>query len=183
MKDTEVYTSLFQGYRKWMEWATDGLKQTAVEWRPDPQANNIGLTIWHMARALDGLIQRIFSNQSPETELWISLGWAEKYDYDPTGKGWGELGNLAGYDAEEIAEMPSFALDDLLEYFDQCLASLYQYLESSSPEALDNAVPYWPDSERTFRQILEMFLMDGLAHMGEIRAIRAMWERKQTKTD
>jgi hypothetical protein len=178
MKDTQVYRDLFEGYRTWIGWATDGLEQAAADWRPDPQANNIVLTLWHMARSLDVLIHRIFANNTAEKELWTLRGWAEKYDYNPAGKGWGELGNLAGYGMDEIAEMPQFNFEALLEYFDQCLESLYQYLQSATADALDQPVPSWPDADRTRRNVLEMFLMDGLAHMGEIRAIRAMWERK-----
>jgi hypothetical protein len=178
VNDTQIYASLFRGYRTWVGWATHEMEQAAVDWRPDPQANNIALTIWHMARALDVLIHRIFSDGGPRQELWSTRGWEEKYEYNPAGKGWSELGNLAGYGPEEIAEMPGFALSDLLQYFDQCLDSVYQFLESVSTDELDDPAPFWPDGERTFRQVMEMFLMDGLAHMGEIRAIRAMWERK-----
>ena len=66
----------------------------------------------------------------------------------------------------------------LLAYFDQAYEALYACLERMPSTALYKPAPGWPGQSQTSYACIRNFLMDSLGHMGEIRAIKAMWERQ-----
>src|SRR5687767_10012777 len=81
------------------EWIDDIARDTRSEievlapevlnWQPDPDANSIGLTVWHYTRWLDLLSVRVFDNRAQHEEQWFMQGWAHRTGYDPTGHGLG----------------------------------------------------------------------------------------------
>lgn len=72
-------------------------------WKPGPEANNIAVTAWHMARILDVYFIQYVRGRTSEEEDWIRQGWADQTHYDPHGIGQNGLGMLTGYTQEEVA--------------------------------------------------------------------------------
>jgi hypothetical protein len=98
--------------------------------------------------------------------------------YDPRGLGWGGFGFLAGYTREEVEGVPKLSADELVKYFDQTVEALCDYILKLPSEDLYRPAAGWPDSSDTAYEWIRHFLMDSLGHLGEIRAIHAMWERR-----
>jgi hypothetical protein len=55
---------------------------------------------------------------------------------------------------------------------------MYSYLSHVSPEALYQPAAGWPNGSQTVYGWLKNLLVDGQEHVGEIKAIIAMWERR-----
>lgn len=175
----DMLLDLFETYAALLRRALQDLPAAALVWRPDPQANNIAVTVWHMARALDLLTARLLDGRPSETELWFSAGWAARTGYDPRGLGWGGFGNLAGYTPEQVAAVPLLSAAELLEYFEQARAAFDAYLPTMAEQRLYGPVQGLALTPApTAYAVIRNFLADGLGHVGEIRAIRAMWERR-----
>ena len=102
----------------------EGMGPDALNWQPDTEANNIAVTVWHIARALDWLGVTVLGGQPPEDQIWHDMGWAERTGYDPRGHGSHGLGTLGGYTQAEVKEVPLLSADQLLTYLDQARDSL-----------------------------------------------------------
>lgn len=178
MDDKEILLDLLQNYAAGLHRTIADLSLDALTWQPDPQANNIAVTVWHVSRALDLLKVLILQDQPPENELWFTNGWAEKTGYNPIGLGHGGLGNLAGYTQAEVAAVPILPVEELLAYFDQASDALSIYLGISPNEAIYKPIELDNGTNIPAYIFIRNFLMDAREHLGEIKAIKAMWERK-----
>ena len=87
-----------------------------LSWQPDPEANSIGVTVWHISRWLDLLKVRVLDSLPPEDELWHTRGWAARTGYDPRGLGYKGYGTVTGYTQEEVAAIPILTADEQLTY-------------------------------------------------------------------
>jgi len=181
MTDQEILLDLLLRLKKDIQGILTGLPVELLRWQPDEEANNIALTIWHVSRAHDVFKTRLFENRPPEDELWYTQGWALKTGYDPRGLGAAGFGNLAGYTRAEVAAVPILSVDELLAYFDQVYEAMHGYLSHSSSEALYQPAAGGPHASQTVYQWLKNLLVDGQEHVGEIKAIGAMWERKRRR--
>lgn len=179
MNGKEILLDLLQDYADRIHRAIGELSPEALKWQPDPQANNIAVTVWHVSRAFDLLKVLILQAQPPENELWFTNGWAESTGYNPIGLGFDGFGNLAGYTLEEVAEVPILPVEDQLAYFDQACSALSAYLAGLPDEAILRPIELFSD-DTPFPAyfFIRNFLMDAREHLGEIKAIKAMWERK-----
>ncbi len=178
MTDVEVWIDMLNGLHRWTHGALEDEPAAALVWQPDEEANSIIVTLWHVSRALDLLKVRLLEGRAAEEELWFSSGWAARTGYDPRGLGWSGMGNLAGYTQQEVAAVPLLPLKELLDYFDQACAALSTCLAELPAEQLYGPLVDFP-GEPPRCAMVRNFLMDGLGHLGEMRAILAMWERKQ----
>jgi hypothetical protein len=179
MSDKDVLLDLLQNYAKGMHRTISDLTLDALKWQPDPQANNIAVTVWHVSRAFDLLKVLILENQPPENELWFTCGWAEKTGYNPIGLGFDGFGNLAGYTLAEVAGVPILSAKKLLTYFDQACDALYAYLDSLANEDIYRPIKVSDTTSVPAYIFICSFMMDAREHLGEIKAIKAMWKRKQ----
>ncbi|MCP4538795.1 MAG: hypothetical protein GY832_16805 [Chloroflexi bacterium] len=178
MTDKEILLDLLQDFAKRVNRVLDGMSLQALNWQPDAEANNIAVTVWHFSRAFDLLKVRVLENQLPDTELWYTQGWAAQTGYDPRGLGWGGFGNLAGYTRAQVKAIPILPADKLLEYFNQVYNALYGYLERMPSKALYQPAPGWTGEPQPAYLFIRNFMTDSREHLGEIKAIKAMWERK-----
>lgn len=182
MNGKDVLVDLLQHFSFGVHRTMKDLPKEALLWQPDPEANNIGVTFWHICRALDVLKVKILENQPDQKQLWYALGWASKTNYDPHGLGNGGFGNLSGYTLEQVKDVPILSAEEALEYFDQVLGALSDLLIHMNVEVLEQPPIGWPgpaaESPESGYVVLIMFLMDTREHLGEIKAIKAMWKRK-----
>lgn len=177
MSGEEILFDLLLRLREDVHLTLSEMSPELLRWQPDEEANNIAVTVWHFSRAFDVFKTRLFENSSPEAEVWYARGWASKTGYHPWGIGWGGFGNLAGYSRAEVAAIPILSADELLTYFDQVHEALYTYLVHLSVDALYQPATGYPEKPRTTYEWLKNLLVDSQEHLGEIKAIRAMWER------
>ena len=82
--------------------------------------------------------------------------------------------------------MPLLSAKELLGYFDQVYEALRVYLQDMELETLEEPPAGWPgdpgsSAPENIYVVLMMFLLDNREHLGEIKAIRAMWYRTVEK--
>jgi hypothetical protein len=176
--DKDILTDMLQSFSHWVHKVLSEVSSDALYWQPDEDANNIAVTVWHFSRAFDILKIHVLENRPSEEELWFTQSWAELTGYDPRGLGWGGFGFLAEYTREEVEAVPILSADGLLKYFDQTADALCDYIQKVPSEDLYKPAMGWPDQSDTAYEWIRHFLMDSLGHLGEIRAINAMWERR-----
>ncbi len=186
MNHKDVLIDMLQHFAYGLQRTIADLPKEALQWQPDLEANNIAVTVWHICRALDVLKVKILENLPDRKQLWYIQGWASKTNYDPAGLGIGGFGNLAGYTLEQVKEVPILSAAESLEYFDQVYEALNEYLTNLKIEALEQAPIGWPStvgaSPESVYEVLLMFLLDNREHLGEIKAIKAMWNRRCEKS-
>lgn len=182
MNHKDVLLDMLQNYAFGLQRTIADLPDEALQWQPDPQANNIMVTVWHVCRALDVLKVKIMEDRPHQDQLWYARDWASKTGYDPAGLGIGGFGNLAGYTLDQVKEVPLLSAKELLEYFDQVYEALRGYLERMELDVLEEPPAGWPggpgsSAPENIYVVLMMFLLDNREHLGEVKAIRAMWYR------
>ncbi|MEW5871079.1 MAG: DinB family protein [Chloroflexota bacterium] len=183
MQPVNVLLDMLEHFGYVLHRVISDMPDEALQWQPDPEANNIAVTVWHISRALDLLKVKILENQPHQKQLWYEKGWADKTNYDPAGLGVAGLGNLAGYTLEQVKAVPHLSAEQSLVYFDQVGEALSAYLKSLPPDGLEQPPAGWPASlgspgPECVYDVLMMFLLDNREHLGEIKAIKAMWNRK-----
>ncbi len=147
-------------------------------WRPDPDANSIAITVWHMARIFDVFLTQQAKGDSSREECWFRSGWAEQTGYDPRGRGQNGWGMLTGYTQAEVAALPQLAMAQVLDYLDVVYDTVKKYLANMSIEELQTPGAGF-DGKYTKYQCIQMALLDNVRHLGEIFAIEARWNRQE----
>lgn len=148
-------------------------------WQPDPAANSIATTLWHVARAMDVFYTQHILDRPPEEEVWIQSGWMEKAGYDPRGIGTNGWGMLTGYSQEEAAAIPPMDKELLGGYYDEVMMTIQAYVESAPEENWLESAPGF-EQRQTYYFWIKHPLFDLTRHLGEIYHIKAVWERTQT---
>ncbi len=145
-----------------------------LAWRPDPQANSIGFIVWHVGRVEDRWFQRFARGT---VEVWVRDGWCRRF-----GLSEGDTG--VGYSAEQVANFPPLASDDLKGYLDDVRRETLEYIQGLDPRDFDIAperTPF-PDNSpaveffegctigRMFRQLIG----EENQHLGQVAYLRGL---------
>jgi hypothetical protein len=176
MTDKELLIDLMNELGSDMRDEIGGMSVEELTWQPDPQANSIGVTVWHVARWLDVLAMRILHTEADIDELWHTQGWAEKTGYDPRGIGASGLGNVTGYTMEEVAAIPHMNAPDLLAYLDSTIEAVNSRIAEMPDSALYEKVPGIGKS-RTAYGWIKLLMKGCMTHVGEIQTLKAQRER------
>jgi hypothetical protein len=176
MTDGELLTEWLELLAEQLRDEIAGLSPEALAWQPDDAANNIGVTVWHVARWFDVLTVQVLENRPAAEEYWHTAGWAAQTGYDPRGIGRGGLGNVTGYTLEEVRAIPALSADELRRYLDQVCTALLAQLRALPPGALHQPTP-GRGGKYTAYQWLKTLLPGSFGHVGEIQAIKALRER------
>jgi hypothetical protein len=177
MNSKEVLLDLLQSYKEGIEAVLKDIPAQALTFQPDPEANHIAVTMWHLGRIMDMMVVMRIQNESIDEERWFRDGWVEKYNYDPRGKGARGLGVLIGYSVEEMLQVPVMTLEDMKKYFDDTHLALVEIVNSLTPDQLSEKAA-GGDPQRSYYEWVKICLSDGIRHTGEMLAIKSMWERK-----
>ena len=180
MNANDVLIDLLEDNRRRLHRGLDKMSDDCVQWNPEPNANNIAITIWHMARILDVFLTRNAKGELPAEECWFRLGWADRTGYDPRGIGQNGWGMLTGYIQEEVAAMPPLTREQVLGYLDNVYDAVKDFLTSLSEEQLLSPGAGFEGKYSKY-QCIQMALMDNVRHLGEIFAIESSWKRRGRK--
>jgi uncharacterized damage-inducible protein DinB len=147
----------------------DGLSNEEASWHPRPDANSIGLILFHMARSEDSFVNRMIR---VKTQIWETGKW-----YTKLNKGLDDGG--AHYTAEQVAGFVVPDMKSLLAYADVVRKQTLDYLAEVTPEALDREVimPQMGPVKRpptSVGNILMMNVTHLSQHAGEISYIRGL---------
>lgn len=149
------------------------LDADALAWQPDPEANSIGVTVWHVSRWLDVLTIQILQNRPATDEFWHTAGWAAQTGYDPCGIGGRGLGNVTGYTQAEVAAIPALSAADHLAYLDQVCTALREQLLALPPDALAGPTPGFGGKHPRYAWF-KTLLPGCFGHVGEIQALKSL---------
>lgn len=173
--NTAPLVDLLRDLRRDLGAETNGLTPKELAWRPHPNANSIGVTVWHVARWLDMLNFRVLCGMAPADEIWHRDGWAHRTNYDPRGVGTRGWGVVTGYTVEEVARIPILSAEDFVQYLNAVAAALETTLSELSPDDLLRPARGFPE-ERSSYDWIRSVITGALGHLGEIRAMRS-WQR------
>lgn len=177
MNANDVLIDLLEDNRRRLHRVIGEMSDELLHWTPDPGANSIAVTVWHMGRLFDVFLTRQVNGDMAENECWFSRGWAHKTGYDPRGIGRDGWGSVNGYTAEEVAAIPRFTGEQLLAYFDDVHDTVKTYLRNTPIDELQTAASGF-DGQYTRYQCIQMALLDNVRHLGEIFTLQAMWDRR-----
>jgi hypothetical protein len=177
MNANDVLMDLLEDNRRRLHRLFSIISDECLYWQPEAEANNIAVTVWHMARILDVYLTQQVRGWVSEKECWFRRGWANQTHYDPRGKGQNGWGMLTGYTQVEVAAIPSFTKEQLLGYLDDVYDTVEEYLAVTPIEKL--LVPGIGFQGRyTQYQCIQMALLDNIRHLGEVFAIHARQDRQ-----
>ncbi len=176
MTDVDVIIDLINELVHQVKRVVGSLNREELTWQPDPQGNNIAVTVWHFARWWDVLTVRAFQNQPPEDELWFTRGWHEQTRYDPRGIGAGGLGALTGYTWAEVEGVPILSAPELLSYLDMTTQAMIAYLRTLPVGKLYEKAPGLT-GDTTYYDWIKQIGTGSFRHVGEIQTLKAMRER------
>jgi hypothetical protein len=177
MTDLDLLTQWLQDAHDQLAKEIQALPPEALNWQPDPEANSIGVTVWHVARWMDILAVQVFQAKPAEAEVWHTQGWRAHTGYDPRGKGQKGWGAITGYTQAEVKAIPLLSAQELLMYLGQAYAALREQILGLPLEALHQRAPGLTYDMTLYDWAREEW-QGFFGHVGEIQAIKAMWGRK-----
>lgn len=142
-----------------------------VDWRPHPDSNNVGVTVWHVARWLDVLGAQVLGGRAASEDIWHADGWSEHTGYDPIGVGFLGLGTLTGYSADEMRAVPQMSRQQLRAYLTQTNRSLTEQILDAGASVVAPRCRVSP-----FQNIVTT-LQGSFGHVGEIDTLVALRSR------
>ena len=107
----------------------DGLTPAELKWQPRPDANSIGLILFHSIRSEDRLIHILQS----KPQLWESENLYQKFNKQIEDGG-------AHYTVEQVAGFVVPDLKDLLAYGEMVRKNTLEYLKGLKPKDFDKKV-------------------------------------------
>ncbi len=172
MENKEFFQIGLQNSRRAMSRVIDGLTPDELKWHPRPDANSIGLIIFHMIRAEDSWIH---TRLQGKPQLWQSQKW-----YQQLQKALDDGG--AHYTTEQVDSFIVPSLPDLIAYAEAVGKDTDEYLRKLTPAELDRKIelPLNPSRPSPFGPnptvgLLLVFLVTHLAqHAGEISYLRGL---------
>lgn len=179
MQGKELLLDLLDDNTKCVHQLLDETTDECLHWQPDLDANSIAVTLWHTSRVFDVFMTQHIKDQPNEKEVWMQKGWVEKTSYDPRGLGVNGWGMLTGYSLDEMRQIPRFGKEVLRGYYDEMVAVIQTYLGETSEEELAQPAPGFKGRRTKFHWVRHP-LFDLTRHVGEMLALKAMWERQQS---
>lgn len=147
--------------------AVEGLDETALTARLDPEANTVAWLAWHLARGQDVQVAAAVGRD----EVWTRDGWARRFGlpFDDAASGYGQS-------ADEVAQVR--AGDDLLlGYVHAVQVESADVLASLTDDDLDRVVDDGWDPPVTLGARLVSIAVDALEHAGQAAYVRGVLER------
>ena len=144
--------------------ALDGLTAEERRFQPGPESHHIDFAVWHIAVVEDHWINRF---ALATTQVWVRESWHQKLGMPERDSGY-------GYNAEQVADLPEFDIDEMMAYYDSVRAATLVYLEGVTSEELDR-IPQ-PDRQPgyTVGRMFSHLIVEESQHVGQIAYLRGM---------
>ncbi|MGN6723068.1 MAG: mycothiol transferase [Marmoricola sp.] len=169
MDVSELLTDALGRVRDEIPSIVGGLNETALTWRPAPDANPIGWIVWHLARVQDDHIADV----AGEPQAWLENGWEERFDlpFPPEAHGW-------GHTTEEVGQFRGVSAKLLADYYADVAERSLAYVAPLSPHDLDRIVDTRWDPPVTLGARLVSVVGEVHAHTGQAAYVRGLWEKR-----
>jgi hypothetical protein len=170
----------FDNVKRTLDRTLAGLTAEELKWQPKPDANSIGLILFHMIRNEDSMVHRI----QGKPQIWVTEQWYQKFNKAIEDGG-------AHYTAEQVATFVVPDLKDLLAYSEIVRKNTLEYLKGLKLKDLDkkvnlppppasmampagNAPPRRPPFEPIVGSMLMHEVTELAGHAGEISYLRGL---------
>lgn len=159
----DAFSRISDGVREVLE----GLDGNRLDWRPDPDANPIGWTVWHLTRIQDDHLAAAFDRD----QVWTGEGWVGRFGlpYEADAHGY-------GMSSEEVGAFSASA-ELLRGYHDAVAARSVSLLSGLSAPDLARVVDERWDPPVTLGVRLVSVIADDLQHVGQAAYVRGLAER------
>ncbi len=142
----------------------DGLSRHELVWRPGPEANTIGLIIFHSARSEDNVVQ---SRVQGKSQIWESEKWYQKLNLPIADTG-------AHYTVQQIAAFPAPELNDWLAYAGAVRTRTQDYLKGMTNAGFGKVINVPRHGDVTIGWYLMNMVVHMAEHAGEISYLRGL---------
>lgn len=158
----------FDRVRQEVEGVLDGIDDTQLTYRPDPEANTVAWLLWHLTRIQDDHVADVAGVE----QRWTAEGWCRRFGlpFEPSATGWSQS-------AAEVAEVRGPA-DLLAGYFEAVHRATVDYVQTLHEEELDRVVDTRWDPPVTLGVRLVSVIVDELQHVGQAAYLRGLAERR-----
>ena len=154
--------ALCESPNRWIHQATEGLTDEQIYHQPSSDTNSMAWLIWHLSRWRDNISAAI----AGEPQVWVSEGWAQRFDIDPGRTGLGDsLEQVAAFKVERGL---------LLGYASAAHNALVERVSRMTPEDFEKEIEYSPGSTRPAWRALISVMGDSSEHTGQINYLRGM---------
>ena len=145
-----------------------GLSDDDLAWRPDPEANSIAWTVWHLTRIEDDHV----ADAAGTEQVWVSEGWAERFDlpFDVREHGY----SMSTSDVGKVR----VGAELLAGYYEAVAARSAAYVATVQPDDLDRVVDESWDPPVTLGVRLVSVVNEVNAHLGQAQYVRGLLERR-----
>lgn len=130
MESKELIKAGLDNIKRMVDRTLDGLTYDEVSWHPKPDANSIGLILFHMARSEDSFVNRLIQGKP---QLWETGKWYKILNKELDDGG-------SHYTEEQVAGFIVPDLQDLQAYTDAVRKQTLDYLTNITPENFDREV-------------------------------------------
>ena len=166
MEWRELVVDGFDRLPELVEEALAGVRTADLDRPPQPGANPLGWTVWHLTRVEDAQIADLMG----EPDLWTRDGWHAKFnrppDHDDSGY---------GHTAAQVRAFRSPSAKVQLDYLRATTDRTKQYLASLSPADLDRELDEsWYTPRPTVGVRIVSIVADCHQHAGEAAYIRGL---------
>lgn len=144
--------------------AVDGLSYSELMRQPGPEANSIGLILFHMARSEDRFMQARVQGK-PET--WESEKWYQKLNLPLSETG-------SAYTAEQVSAFVAPELKDIMTYADAVRVRTLDYLKNMTPDEFERVINLPRQGDITVGAVFALALVHLAQHAGEVSYLRGL---------
>jgi hypothetical protein len=167
----ELIVDGFERLPELVEEAFAGVRAADFDRAPQPGANPLGWTVWHLTRVQDGQIAELMD----EPDLWVRDGWHKKFnrppDHDDSGY---------GHTAAQVRAFRSPSAKVQIDYLHATTKRTKHYLASLTPADLDRPIEPGPDPSTVAIRLVSI-LADCHQHAGEAAYIRGLLKSRAAK--
>ena len=129
MEMNELIQNGLENSKRVIDRTLDGLTPEELKWQPRPDANSIGLILFHCIRSEDHGIHRLQDKQ----QIWESQKLYLKFNKTIDDGG-------AHYTAEQVAAFVVPDLKELLDYAEAVRKNTLEYLKGLKPKDFDRKI-------------------------------------------
>ncbi len=166
---TELLLDGFSRVHDTVHAVLDGLDESVLTARLDPDANTIGWLVWHLTRVQDDHVAGI----AGALQIWMSGGWCERFGlpFEASAHGY-------GHSSEDVAAVRGIAVQSYIDYFDEVSAATRGYVGGLADSDLGRVIDENFDPPVTVAARLISVINDDTQHAGQAAFLRGVLERR-----
>ena len=154
--------TLLEGAYRALTQATAGLSDEQLYYQPTPETNSIAWLLWHLSRWRDASSAGI----SGEPQVWVSEGWAARYDMPETRTGMGDTpAQVTAFRVERAA---------LFGYVEAAHHATVKRVAALTPAQLQQTILSPSGEPRAAWRALAGVCSDSAQHSGQIAYLRGL---------